>query len=36
MGHRGTVGFGLGGVGVPVPNSWVGRVGGGGLFPLDY
>lgn len=36
VGHRGTVGFGLGGVGVLFPNSCVGWVGGGGLFPLDY
>jgi hypothetical protein len=34
--HWGTVGFGLGGVGVPFPNSCVGRVGGGGLSPLGY
>lgn len=36
VGHRGMVGFGLGGVGVPFPNSCVGWVGGGGLFPVDY
>lgn len=36
VGHWGMVGFGLGKVGVPFPNSCVGRVGGGMLSPLGY
>lgn len=36
VGHGVTVGFGLGGIGVPFPNSCVGWLGGGGLFPVGY
>lgn len=36
VGHWSRVGFGLGGVGVPFPNSCAGRLDGGGLSPLGY